>query len=639
MPVAPTVGVVIANHNNSDFIAKAIESVARQTVRNIRAVVVDDASTDRSDETIRECLAQLGDARFRYTRLESNVGQGGAIRRGLAELDTPFVCFLDSDDLWYDDFIARHIAAHMNADFPVALTYCDSHIIDADGRMLAGTAWWFDAVPTETSPRKIDAALIPAIDPKTGELAWPANGGMTFHPHWTPDGATNSTASMMFRRSFVDLVLVPPDHDLRLYVDFYLSTFAALLTGVIAIHQALYAYRMHGRNKHSNATVMGGRYNSSTRAWESVRTPTLQLIRTVLESDAEAFRMAFGEGRHGEAVALIAGAIGEPPAAEPPKPSRSGVLGRLFGKADPSSVSSPAQSSAVFAGVARDCATHLPGVLATLDRFAASYAETSFVFVVSDSADDSLPILQRWLGDSRHGGRRGKVIDLGVLADRLPKRTERIAYARNACLDEIRRSDWAGYDHLVMADLDDVLAFPARVDGFAEAVCWLDGSPARAGVLANAAPRYYDVWALRHDRWCPQDCWHPIWGRPEEESFEAAKFREVFARQIEIPAALPPIAVRSAFGGLGIYRLSAALAARYCGLDGAGREVSEHVAFNEAIARSGGELCIFPPLQVRAPAQHLYRACEFSRRWRLAMLAQRAAEMLRPPWRRFFPPS
>jgi hypothetical protein len=301
-------------------------------------------------------------------------------------------------------------------------------------------------------------------------------------------------------------------------------------------------------------------------------------------------------------------------------------------------VSAPGQSRAVFAGVARDCAIHLPGVLATLERFAESYAETAFVFVVSDSADDSLSILQRWLSDVRRGGRRGKVIDLGVLADRLPGRTERIAHARNACLDEIRHSDWAAYDHLVMADLDDVLASPARADGFAQAVRWLDGGPARAAVLANAAPRYYDVWALRHDRWCPQDCWHPIWGRAAEETFEAAKFREVFARQIEIPAALSPIAVRSAFGGLGIYRLSAALAARYCGLDNACREVSEHVAFNEAIARSG-ELCIFPPLQVRAPKQHLYRASEFSRVWRLAMLARRATELLRPPWRRYFPPS
>jgi hypothetical protein len=298
-------------------------------------------------------------------------------------------------------------------------------------------------------------------------------------------------------------------------------------------------------------------------------------------------------------------------------------------------VTSSAGPSAVFAGVARDCARHLPGVLANLARFAASYAETSFIFTVSDTTDDSRASLERWLAD----GRRGKVIDLGSLADRLPRRTERIAHARNACLDEIRRSEWAGYDHLVMTDLDDVLALPTRADGFEQAVHWLDGGPTRAAVLANASPRYYDVWALRHDRWCPQDCWHPIWGRAAGETFEAAKFREVFARQIEIPAALPPIAVRSAFGGLGIYRLSSALAARYCGLDGAGREVSEHVAFNAAIERSGGELFIFPALQVRAPQEHLYRACEFRRRWRLTMLARRTVEWWRPPWRGLIPPS
>ena len=102
----------------------------------------------------------------------------------------------------------------------------------------------------------------------------------------------------------------------------------------------------------------------------------------------------------------------------------------------------------MFAGLARNCAIHLPQVLENLARFARSYARTSFVFVVSDTSDDSLSILERWLRD----GRRGKVIDLGSLADRLTKRTERIAHARNACLDEIRRSDWAGYDHLVMAD-------------------------------------------------------------------------------------------------------------------------------------------------------------------------------------------
>jgi len=289
---------------------------------------------------------------------------------------------------------------------------------------------------------------------------------------------------------------------------------------------------------------------------------------------------------------------------------------------------------AVFTGVARDCAAYLPGVLENLDRFAATYDAASFLFVVSDSKDDTRAILERWLD-----GRRGQVIDLGVLEGRLTKRTERIAFARNAGLDAIARGDGAGHDHLIVADLDDVLAQPVDADAFARAAAWLDADPARAGVMANAMPRYYDVWALRHERWCPDDCWHPIWGRAPDETFEAAKFREVFTRQIEIPPSLPPIAVRSAFGGLGIYRLAAALAARYCGIDAEGRETSEHVAFNTAIGGAGGRLHIFPALRVRAPRQHLYQPSDFKWRWRMTMTARRAAELARPPWRRMLVPT
>lgn len=291
--------------------------------------------------------------------------------------------------------------------------------------------------------------------------------------------------------------------------------------------------------------------------------------------------------------------------------------------------------SAVFTGVARDCAAHLPGVLENLGRFAATYRASSFLFVVSDSTDDTCAILERWLAE----GRRGRVIELGALEERLTRRTERIAFARNTGLDEIMRGADAGHDHLVVADLDDVLARPVDADAFGRAAAWLDADPARTGVLANAVPRYYDVWALRHERWCPDDCWHPIWGRPSDETFEAAKFREVFTRQIEIPSSLPPIAVRSAFGGLGIYRLPAALAARYHGVDADGRETSEHVAFNTAIGRAGGRLHIFPALQVHAPRQHLYQPSEFKWRWRLAMMARRTVEMARPSWRRMLAPT
>ena len=89
---------------------------------------------------------------------------------------------------------------------------------------------------------------------------------------------------------------------------------------------------MHGRNKHSNATVLGGRYNSSTQAWESVRTPALQLIQRVMQSEAEAILMAFGEERYGKAAALVAGAL-EPDSPQP-KTVWGRMLDRLLGRAD-----------------------------------------------------------------------------------------------------------------------------------------------------------------------------------------------------------------------------------------------------------------------------------------------------------------
>ena len=329
MPLLPPVGVVVANHNNARFVGQAIESVAGQTIRNLDVVVIDDASTDKSDEAIRDCLARLGDSRFRHVRLATNLGQGGALRAAMAELDTPFICFLDSDDYWYTNFIERHLAAHLNTDFPVALTYCDSHIVDTEGRLLAATSWFFDSdAPDAKQQRTIAPALVPTIDATTGELRHESNPRLTYRPSWSTASSTNTMASMMFRRAFVDLVFAASDEALRLHVDFYLGTFACLLTGTISIHQALNAYRMHDKNLHSNAGgVPGGTYNSSMREWGPIRDEKLRTIRQVLRQHADTLRLTFGEERLEMANAAVARVLDGPPA--PPKPR--GLLATMLG--------------------------------------------------------------------------------------------------------------------------------------------------------------------------------------------------------------------------------------------------------------------------------------------------------------------
>jgi hypothetical protein len=272
---------------------------------------------------------------------------------------------------------------------------------------------------------------------------------------------------------------------------------------------------------------------------------------------------------------------------------------------------------AVFVGAARDCAEHLPNVLENLAQLSALYAEASFVFAIGDSTDETVRILSRWMAN-----RRGSILHLGPLELSVPLRTERLAIARNAYLDEARRSATFEYDHLVVADLDNVMAQPISIASFAAAARWLERDARRAGAFANSTPNYYDIWSLRHEVWCPHDCWHAIWYRDSREPFEAAKIREVFARQIAIPRWWPPIRVQSAFGGLGIYKSRYAKGARYKGADKKSRQISEHVQFNRDICRAGGSLHIYPSLTVQAPPEHLYRPLEFSWWWRAKMYYQ-----------------
>lgn len=311
---APEVGIVIANHNNEAYVDAAIESVARQRTKNIRVVVVDDASDDGSGSVIEKVLHGLKDDRFRYLALGQRLGQAGAIRAGVDLLSSPFISVLDSDDVWYENFVQDHLAAHLNADFPVALTYCDSHVIDGQGQLLAGTAWWFDYDGTESSPRAIDPGRVPKIAADSGTVEYDQQYPLILHSEWTPNWSSNSMASMMLRRSFVDLVLDPAQTHLPLYVDFFFSTLAALLTGTIAIPKALYAYRMHRKNKHSDGLVYGGAYNSSRKPWEPIRDEVFRQVLSVLERKADSLRGAFGGHRHQIALSQIRSAVRAGPA-------------------------------------------------------------------------------------------------------------------------------------------------------------------------------------------------------------------------------------------------------------------------------------------------------------------------------------
>jgi hypothetical protein len=285
---------------------------------------------------------------------------------------------------------------------------------------------------------------------------------------------------------------------------------------------------------------------------------------------------------------------------------------------------------AVFAGVARNCSWFLPNVLQNVSRLAALYEDAAFVIAENDSDDETKSMLRSWLCRQPHG----HLIELDGLTAIEPRRTQRIATARNACLDHILSGEYCDYDHLVMLDFDDVNALPISIEDFLAAVNFLEEKPAAAGVFANQAMAYFDVWALRHAIWCPDDCWKQVTARPRWMSSGIAQILYLHRRQFSIPAEARPIRVRSAFGGLGLYKMSKILNCRYEGLDTDGREVCEHVAFNRQICDHGGELYIYPKLLNYPPSEHLFAPHRFGRRTLLVMEAIKLWQAIFPPWKK-----
>jgi hypothetical protein len=262
-----------------------------------------------------------------------------------------------------------------------------------------------------------------------------------------------------------------------------------------------------------------------------------------------------------------------------------------------------AQRSAVFVGCARDCEQHLDGVLANIAGAAGTFAQSAFVFVENDSRDATAAKLRAF-------GRGLERFDLQALADQdalYPTRTERLAAARNRYLDVIRSSALRNYGYLFVYDMDDVNAARQSVDNILRAVEFLEAAPDHAAVFANQLNYYYDVFALRHPTKCPGSAWEEVFDYvcahqvSDEVAFKATYEKRMF----NIGPDTPLIEVDSAFGGLGIYKMSYVLDGCYTGTHTKtcvenGREhrmlwqVCEHVSLHANIRRRAGRLFIAP---------------------------------------------
>lgn len=95
----PVVSIITPCYNACSTIADTIKSVLRQSYQNWEMIIVDDCSTDKSAEIIRQFASN--DSRIKYLKTEKASGSPSLPRNmGIDHASGYYVAFLDSDDLW-----------------------------------------------------------------------------------------------------------------------------------------------------------------------------------------------------------------------------------------------------------------------------------------------------------------------------------------------------------------------------------------------------------------------------------------------------------------------------------------------------------------------------------------------------------
>lgn len=103
----PLISIVIPVFNREDTVAYCIESVLSQTYGNFELLIVDDASSDRSNDVI----SGFSDERIVVIRAHENIGAAGARNLGISKASADWIAFLDSDDRWINVKLERQVRA------------------------------------------------------------------------------------------------------------------------------------------------------------------------------------------------------------------------------------------------------------------------------------------------------------------------------------------------------------------------------------------------------------------------------------------------------------------------------------------------------------------------------------------------
>ncbi len=118
---APTVSIILPTWNRAHLLGRAIGSVLSQTFPDWELIVVDDGSTDNTEQIVHG----YRDTRIRYIRHDKNCGLQAARNTGIrAAGASQFIAFQDDDDEWLPQKLEKQLAVFRNGTPTLAVVGC-----------------------------------------------------------------------------------------------------------------------------------------------------------------------------------------------------------------------------------------------------------------------------------------------------------------------------------------------------------------------------------------------------------------------------------------------------------------------------------------------------------------------------------
>lgn len=110
------VSIITPTFNSANFIAETIASVQKQTYLNWEMIIVDDGSTDKTENIILSLIEK--DNRIQFHKLTQNSGPAVARNKGIEKAVGDYMTFLDADDIWFPNFIEKSINTIIETKIP-----------------------------------------------------------------------------------------------------------------------------------------------------------------------------------------------------------------------------------------------------------------------------------------------------------------------------------------------------------------------------------------------------------------------------------------------------------------------------------------------------------------------------------------